>query len=57
MLSVVRSYIPEEGKNANFVAIQADETTDISTHCQLVLVLRYSELSNYEIQERCELLN
>lgn len=51
MLSVVRSYIVEEVKNANFVAIQADETTDISTHCQLVLVLRYIDGSS-NIQER-----
>ena len=41
MLSVVRDYILEEVKNADFISIQADETTDISTHCQLVLVLRY----------------
>ena len=51
MLSVVRSYIQEEVKNATFVAIQADETTDISTHCQLVLVLRYID-GNNDIQER-----
>ncbi|KAM4567259.1 zinc finger MYM-type protein 1-like isoform 2-T3 [Odontesthes bonariensis] len=51
MLSVVRSFIQEEVRNANFVAFQADETTDISTHCQLVLVLRYIDANN-EIQER-----
>ncbi|XP_074476999.1 zinc finger MYM-type protein 1-like [Sebastes fasciatus] len=51
MLSVVRDYILEEVKNADFIAIQADETTDISTHCQLVLVLRYIDASG-NVQER-----
>jgi len=39
MLSVIRDYILEEVKNADFIAIQADDTTYISTHCQLVLAL------------------
>ncbi|KAI4832617.1 hypothetical protein KUCAC02_015579 [Chaenocephalus aceratus] len=34
-----------------YAAIQADETTDISTHCQLVLVLRYIDPHN-NVQER-----
>ena len=39
MLAVLREHILEEVKNIDYLAIQADETTDISTHCQLVLVL------------------
>lgn len=50
MLSVVKSFIQEEVKNAHFVAIQTGETTDISTHCQLVLVLHYIDANN-NIQE------
>lgn len=41
MLSVVRDHVVEEVRSAECVAIQADETTDASAHCQLVLVLRY----------------
>ncbi|XP_051955283.1 zinc finger protein 835-like [Xyrauchen texanus] len=41
MLSVLKDYIQEEVKAADFIAIQADEMTDISTHCLLVLVLHY----------------
>ncbi len=51
MLSVVKDYILEEVTAADFIAIQADETTDVSTRCQLVLVLRYID-SNGNIQER-----
>ncbi|XP_033988919.1 uncharacterized protein LOC117484596 [Trematomus bernacchii] len=51
MLSVCKDYILEEVKNASYLAIQADETTDISTHCQLVLVLRYIDPHN-NVQER-----
>ncbi|KAJ8375412.1 hypothetical protein SKAU_G00059920 [Synaphobranchus kaupii] len=51
MLSVLKDYILEEVKNADYLAIQADETTDISTHCQLVLVLRYIDIHN-NVQER-----
>lgn len=51
MLSVIKEYILEEVKSTDFIAIQADETTDISTHCQLVLVLRYLD-ANSNIQER-----
>eukprot|EP00064_Thunnus_orientalis_P009034 superscaffoldBa00001119_g9057 len=40
-LSVLKDYILEEIKNDNYVAIQTDETTDIYTQYQLVLVLRY----------------
>lgn len=41
MLSVIKDYILEEVKN-----IQADETTEISTHCQLVPVLQYIDKKN-----------
>ncbi|XP_033986973.1 zinc finger MYM-type protein 1-like [Trematomus bernacchii] len=51
MLSVCKDYILEEVKNASYLVIQADETTDISTHCQLVLVLRYIDPHN-NVQER-----
>ncbi|KAF1388865.1 hypothetical protein PFLUV_G00067270 [Perca fluviatilis] len=51
MLAVVREHIVEEVKSANFIAIQADETTDVSTQTQLVLVLRYID-SNHKVQER-----
>lgn len=40
MLSVLRDRIIEEIRSADFVSIQADETMDISTQCQLVLVIR-----------------
>ena len=51
MLAVMREHIVEEVKSANFVAIQADETTDVSTQTQLVLVMRYID-SNHKVQER-----
>lgn len=51
LLSVLKTYILKEVKSADYLAIQADETTDISTRCQLVLVLRYIDTS-YNIQER-----
>ncbi len=51
MLSVVKDYILEEVTATDFIAIQADEMTDLSTRCQLVLVLRYID-SNGNIQER-----
>ncbi|KAJ3581611.1 hypothetical protein NHX12_016456 [Muraenolepis orangiensis] len=44
MLSVLREYILEEVNSADFIAIQADKTTDVSTYCQLVLVLRYIDI-------------
>jgi len=39
MLSVIRDYFVEEVKNTDFIVIQANDATDICTHCQLVLVL------------------
>lgn len=41
MLSVLKDYILEEVKNADFITIHSDNMTNISTHCQLALVLRY----------------
>lgn len=50
-LSTVKHYILEEVKKTNFVAIQADGTTDISTHCPMVLMLRYIDIHT-NVQER-----
>lgn len=50
MLSVIKDYILEEVTAADFIAILADETTDVSTRCQMVLGLRYMD-SNNNIQE------
>lgn len=51
MLSVLREQITDEIKSADFVSIQADETTDISTQCQLVIVVRYIDKA-HNVQER-----
>lgn len=51
MLSVPKDYILEEAQKADYLAIQVDETTDIYSHCQLVLVLRYIDIYN-NVQER-----
>lgn len=51
MLSVVREHIIKEAQNSDFLSIQADETTDISTQTQLVLVLRYID-AKMNVQER-----
>lgn len=51
MLAVLKERIIEEVTTARYVAIQADETTDVSTHCQLVLVLRYID-NEHNVQER-----
>ena len=51
MESVIRERIVEEVRSARFVAIQADETTDVSTQTQLVLVLRYVD-GKHAVQER-----
>ena len=47
----IRGHITEEVKSTKFIAIQADETTVVSTQMQLVLVLRYID-SNHAVQER-----
>ncbi|XP_063741896.1 zinc finger MYM-type protein 1-like [Eleginops maclovinus] len=51
MLSVLRECIIGEIRSADFVSIQADETMDISTQCQLVLVIRYIDKAHH-VQER-----
>ncbi|RXN12340.1 zinc finger MYM-type 1-like protein [Labeo rohita] len=51
MLSVVREQIIQDAQSSDFLLIQADETTDIATQCQLVLVLRYIDAKS-NVQER-----
>ncbi|XP_061403240.1 zinc finger MYM-type protein 1-like [Lethenteron reissneri] len=51
MLSVTREEIIKEVQTSSFLSIQADETTDIATQSQLVLVLRYIDDKN-NVQER-----
>ena len=46
MLSVVREQIIKEAQKSDVLSIQADETMDISTQNQLVLVLRYIDDRN-----------
>jgi hypothetical protein len=41
MLEVCREKIKEELNEAQFVALMADETTDVSEHLQVVIVYRY----------------
>jgi len=49
MLWVINDYIQEKVKDCDFISCHADETSDISSHCQLVL--RYID-TNSNIQER-----
>ncbi|XP_062261961.1 zinc finger MYM-type protein 1-like [Platichthys flesus] len=51
MLSVLKECILDEVQGAEYLAIQVDETTGVSTHSQLVLVLRYIDRRN-NVQER-----
>jgi hypothetical protein len=41
MYEIYKQTLMEEIQNANFVSIQADETTDISCMSQFVILLRY----------------
>lgn len=41
MLEVCRDYISEEIKKANYLAVMADETTDVTTLQQMVIIYRY----------------
>lgn len=41
MYSVYKNEIAQQWANALFVAVQADETTDVSRKSQMVIVLRY----------------
>ena len=50
MYEVYLDKVKAEINAANFVSIQADETTDVACKCQLVIILRY--LVNGEIKER-----
>ncbi|KAL0151841.1 hypothetical protein M9458_052842, partial [Cirrhinus mrigala] len=50
MLSVVREQIIQDAQSSDFLSIQADETTDIATQCQFVLVLRYIDAKS-NVQE------
>ncbi|PIO23503.1 hypothetical protein AB205_0085560 [Aquarana catesbeiana] len=51
MLSVVKEHIIQEARSSDFISIQADETTDIATQCQLALVLCYIDAKN-NVRER-----
>lgn len=41
MLTVCKNEILKEVEVADFLAIQCDETTDVSNHCQMAIILRY----------------
>ncbi|KAJ8335756.1 hypothetical protein SKAU_G00390980 [Synaphobranchus kaupii] len=51
MYDVLREHIIKEVQSSDFLSIQADETMDIATKNQLVLVLRYIDDKN-NVQER-----
>ncbi|GBO44561.1 hypothetical protein AVEN_221618-1 [Araneus ventricosus] len=51
MLTVCQNHIKNEISKASFVSVIADETTDVSSICQLVVVFRYV-LSNGQPVER-----
>ena len=50
LLQIYHEEIRTEIRKASFVAVMADDTTDVSEHTQIVLVLRY--VLNGEIFER-----
>lgn len=50
MLQVCRQEIKSQVNSANYLAIEADESTDVSNQQQLVLILRY--VYNEEVYER-----
>ena len=41
MLDVIQGRLIKDMKNTEFMAAQAAERTDVSTHCQFVVVFRY----------------
>lgn len=41
MLTVARDHIKQELKHTSFVSVEADDTTDVTTVCQSVLIFRY----------------
>ncbi|GBM43590.1 hypothetical protein AVEN_67098-1 [Araneus ventricosus] len=51
MLTVCQNHIKNEISQASFVSVIADETTNVSSICQLVVVFRYV-LSNGQPVER-----
>ncbi|XP_030581661.1 zinc finger MYM-type protein 1-like [Archocentrus centrarchus] len=51
MFSVLKEHIIKEAQSSDFLSIQADETVDVATQCQLVLVLRFIDAKN-TVQER-----
>ena len=51
MLDVIQGRIIKDMKNTEFMAAQAAERTDVSTHCQFVVVLRNIDDAN-TLQER-----
>lgn len=46
MLDVMQGHIIQNLKNTEFLAVQADETTDVSIHCQFVGVIRHIDEAN-----------
>lgn len=50
LLQIYYDHIKKEIKDASFVAVMADDTTDVSEHTQMVIVLRY--MVSEEIVER-----
>lgn len=51
MLMVLKECIVVEIRSSDFISIQVDETADVSTQCQLVLVIRYIDKSHC-VQEK-----
>ncbi|XP_078529616.1 zinc finger MYM-type protein 1-like [Lissotriton helveticus] len=50
MLEIVKSTIVQQLKKTDFVAIQADDTTDVATNTQSVLVFRYLDSDNKVVE-------
>ncbi|XP_072042789.1 zinc finger MYM-type protein 1-like [Amphiura filiformis] len=50
MYEVYLDHVESEIEQCNFISVQADETTDVSCKCQVVIVIRYT--LNGEIKER-----
>ncbi|KAJ1176306.1 hypothetical protein NDU88_001588 [Pleurodeles waltl] len=51
MLEVTKETIVQQLRSTDYVAIQADDTTDVSTKTQSVLVFRYID-GNFKVVER-----
>uniref|UniRef100_A0A8D0HC97 Uncharacterized protein n=1 Tax=Sphenodon punctatus TaxID=8508 RepID=A0A8D0HC97_SPHPU len=50
MLTVAREFIIKELQSTEYVAIQADDTTGVSTHCQSVLIYHYIDGSGEAVE-------